>query len=193
MFETYIRGLMQVMGKIECSEKAGIILPELGVERIIAMFDGVKQTRGKIMWVGNGGSAAIASHSAADYFRTGNVKTQCFTDSSLITCMSNDFGYPEVFSRPVELYAESGDVLVAISSSGKSPNILNAVQAAREKGCIVVTLSGFNAENPLRKMGDVNFYVPSSEYGFVELTHGVLCHSFLDLFMRGRINQEEQS
>lgn len=189
MFENYMRNLIQVMGKIECTETTDTIPPEQGMECVVAMIAGVKHTSGKMLWVGNGGSAAIASHSTADYFRTGNIKTQCFTDSSLLTCMSNDFGYPEVFARPIELYADPGDVLVAISSSGQSVNILNAVQAAKKKGCSVVTLSGFDADNPLRKMGDVNFYIPCSEYGYVELIHGVLCHSFLDLYMQGSINK----
>ena len=114
-------------------------------------------------------------------------KRSVFSDAALLTCMSNDFGYPEVFSKPVALYADPGDILIAISSSGKSINILNAVKAAREKKCCIITLSGFEADNPLRKSGDYNFYVPSHEYGYVELTHGVLCHSILDLYMKGSI------
>lgn len=183
VFETYMRNLFQVLNEIECTEQTRAISPEQGVEFVVDNVADVKQAGGKMIWVGNGGSAAIASHSAADYFRTGDIKTQCFSDAALLTCMSNDFGYADVFSRSIALYAESRDVLVAISSSGKSINILNAVRAAREKNCKVVTLSGFDSENPLRKNGDINFYVPCTEYGYVELAHGVLCHSFLDLFM----------
>ena len=190
MFEHYLQDLIQVMKTIECNDHTGSLSMDDGVGVVVSMLTDVKESGRKIIWVGNGGSAAITSHSAADYFRTGNIKTQCFSDASLLTCMSNDFGYPAVFAKPIELYAESGDILVAISSSGQSVNILNAVQAAKEKGCKVVTLSGFKKENPLRKLGDVNFYVLCGEYGHVELAHGVLCHSFLDLYMQGTICKE---
>jgi len=190
MFEIYLKNLVQVLEKIECTDVAKTIAPNYGVDRVVVMVREVKKAGGKIVWVGNGGSAAIASHSAADYFRTGNIKTQCFSDAPLLTCMSNDFGYSDVFSKPIELYAEPQDVLVAISSSGRSANILNSVKAARDKECAIVTLSGFDVENPLRKSGDINFYVPCSEYGHVELVHGVLCHSFLDLFMQSIRNKE---
>ena len=190
MFERYLRELIQVMKTIECSDHAGSQTSDDGVMIAVSMLKAVKETEGKIIWVGNGGSAAITSHSAADYFRTGNIKTLCFSDASLLTCMSNDYGYPAVFSKPIQLYAEPGDLLVAISSSGQSVNILNAVHAAKEKGCKVITLSGFQVTNPLRKLGDVNFYVSCGEYGHVELAHGVLCHSFLDLYMRDTICKE---
>ena len=190
MFERYLQELIQAMKTTECSDHAGSLKTDDGVMRVVSMLKAVKEAGGKIIWVGNGGSAAITSHSAADYFRTGKIKTLCFSDASLLTCMSNDFGYPAVFAKPIELYAEVGDVLVAISSSGQSVNILNAVQVAKDKGCKVVTLSGFMAINPLRKLGDVNFYVSCGEYGHVELAHGVLCHSFLDLYMQGTICKE---
>ena len=187
MFEIYLRNLTQVLCKIECTDNVGDIAAAQGVDRVVAKMAEVKNAGAKILWVGNGGSASIVAHSSTDYFRTGNFKTQCFNEASLITCLANDFGYAEVFVRPIELYADPDDLLVAISSSGQSANILNAVQTARRKGCTIITLSGFEAGNPLRKSGNVNFYVPSKEYGFVELTHGFLCHGFLDVFMQGTI------
>jgi D-sedoheptulose 7-phosphate isomerase len=101
----------------------------------------------------------------------------------MMTCLGNDFGYLSVFQKPIELFATLGDMLFAISSSGKSANILNAVEAARNKDCYIITFSGFGPDNPLRILGDLNFYVPANHYGLVELAHGVLCHSFLDLLM----------
>ncbi len=134
----------------------------------------------KVMFVGNGGSAAIASHQAVDYWKTGRMRAIAFNDASLLTCISNDFGYPQVFAKPVEMFADAGDVLVAISSSGRSGNILSAVNAAKGKGCQVMTMSGFSADNPLRLAGDLNFYVPSHSYGHVEIVHLSLCHCVLD-------------
>jgi len=185
VFQEYLLQFQRVLSQMECSDTTGSFPFEQGVNTAIEVIAAVKRDGHKLLWVGNGGSAAIASHSAADYFRTGDIKTQCFSDASLLTCMGNDFGYPEIFARPVSIYAEAGDVLVAISSSGQSVNILNAVDSAIAKGCKVLSLSGFKADNPLRKKGNLNFYVPSAEYGYVELAHGILCHSFLDLFMKG--------
>ena len=71
-------------------------------------------------------------------------------------------------------------MLIAISSSGKSENIIRATNAALKKGCTVVTLSGFKADNPLRQIGHVNYYVPSDEYGYVELIHSIIAHYLSD-------------
>jgi D-sedoheptulose 7-phosphate isomerase len=141
-------------------------------------------TRGnKIMFVGNGGSAGISSHMAIDYSKNGGLRAMAFNDPAALTCLGNDLGYEQVFAKQLELHLRPGDLLVAISSSGRSPNILNAVAVARAGGCRIVTLSGFGADNPLRRTGDVNFYVESREYGFVEVAHLSLCHAVLDIEM----------
>jgi D-sedoheptulose 7-phosphate isomerase len=134
----------------------------------------------KTMFIGNGGSAGIASHMAIDYSKNGNVPSLAFNDGASLTCIGNDLGYENVFAKQISLHGKKGDLLVAISSSGRSANILNAVEEARKCGCDIITLSGFTGENPLRTRGDLNFYVPSREYGFVEITHLSLCHAALD-------------
>src|SRR5436190_1399950 len=135
----------------------------------------------KIMFIGNGGSAAIASHMANDYSKNGGLRATAFNDSSALTCLGNDFGYEYVFAKQIELHGNPNDLLIAISSSGVSSNILNAVTAARARNIRAVTFSGFKADNPLRASGDLNFYVPASEYGFVEMAHQALLHALLDL------------
>ena len=120
---------------------------------------------------------------AIDYSKNGNLRSQAFNDPAALTCLGNDLGYENVFAKQIDLHARSGDLLVAISSSGNSPNILGGVAEARKRGCKVVTLSGFEEDNGLRSLGDVNFYVPSGEYGFVEITHLALCHVVVDLAM----------
>lgn len=134
----------------------------------------------KVIFIGNGGSASIASHQAVDFVKNGGVRAIAFNDSSLLTCLSNDFGYQYVFEKPIEMFAEKGDVLVAISSSGKSENILRGADAAKNKGCHVITMSGFKPDNPLRTKGELNFYIPSGSYGYVEITHLTLCHCMVD-------------
>ena len=137
----------------------------------------------KLIYIGNGGSAAIASHLAIDYSKNGGIRSLAFNDLSALTCLGNDLGYENVFAKQIDFHARPGDLLIAISSSGKSPNILAGVAAARARNCSIVTLSGFSEENALRRTGDVNFYVQSSAYGFVEIAHLSLCHAILDIDM----------
>ncbi len=137
----------------------------------------------KLMFVGNGGSAGICSHMAADYSKNGKLRSLAFNDGSFLTCLGNDLGYDRVFSEQVEFHGRAGDILVAISSSGSSPNILNAVAAAKQRDCLVVTLSGFKADNPLRRAGDFNIYLDNMEYGFVEIGHLAVLHALLDFHM----------
>ena len=99
----------------------------------------------------------------------------------MLTCLGNDLGYERVFAKQIEMHGRAGDLLIAISSSGRSANILNAVEAGRAAGCAVVTLSGFTPDNPLRTLGDVNFYLNSDRYGFVEIGHLTICHAILDM------------
>jgi len=140
----------------------------------------------KIMFIGNGASAAISSHMATDYWKNGGLRAVAFNDSSLLTCISNDYGYIHVFEKPIEMFADEGDILFAISSSGKSENILRGVAAARNRNCKVVTFSGFAEDNPLRGMGDYNFYVPSGGYGPVEILHLAICHCIIDVILISR-------
>ena len=153
----------------------------------VGAFDTVKKlihmngfAKARLFFVGNGGSAAIASHMATDWMKNGDFPTFSFNDGSLLTCITNDLGYENAFWLPIEMHGQIGDVLFAISSSGQSKNIIAAVEAARSKRMNVVTLSGFNASNPLRGMGQVNFYVPSDSYGTVEICHLAILHSILD-------------
>jgi D-sedoheptulose 7-phosphate isomerase len=145
------------------------------------------------MFVGNGASATIASHQATDFWKNGGIRAIAFNDPALLTCISNDFGYKYVFEKPIEMFAHPGDILVAISSSGRSENILNAVKAAEKKSCRTITLSGFKADNPLSSLGELNFYVPASAYSHVEVVHHSICHYMLDIIIdrKGKKNGQD--
>lgn len=132
---------------------------------------------------GNGASAAFSNHMALDWTKAGGVPTFSFSDSALLTAMGNDLGYENAFSAPLSWYAKSGDLLVTISSSGNSPNIIKTIEVARSKGMEVVTFSGMGEGNKSRSMGDLNFYVPSETYGIAESAHQVLLHIWLDKFI----------
>ena len=143
-------------------------------------------TDNTLRFIGNGGSAGIASHMAVDFSKRGEIRANAFNDAAMLTCLGNDLGYSEVFSHQVALHTREGDVLVAISSSGQSENILRAAEEARKKGARIITFSGFKPDNPLRGSGDLNYYVGSNEYGFVELTHMALLSALIDIMIGWR-------
>jgi D-sedoheptulose 7-phosphate isomerase len=143
----------------------------------------VTEAGGTVYFIGNGGSAGIASHMAIDFTKNGGMRALAFNDGSYLTCLGNDLGFDQVFAKPLEMHARKGDLLIAISSSGRSANILNGVDMARKRGCRILTFSGFSTDNPLRGRGDFNFYLGSGEYGFVEVGHLALIHTILDLAM----------
>ena len=146
----------------------------------IGLFAEARRAGRKALFVGNGASAAIASHQALDWWKTAGLRALAFNDLASLTACANDLGYAEVFAAPIRAFADPGDLLVAISSSGQSENILRAAAAAHEHGCQVITLSGFDESNALRRLGDLNFHVASHCYGHVEVCHLALCHALLD-------------
>ena len=160
------------------------IRQRLQQEQVAKLVLEQKKRGNKVVIIGNGGSASIASHIVTDFVKNLNVPAISFSDSSLLTCLSNDLGYERVFSAPIALLGKKGDILFAISSSGKSKNILNAVSEAKRIGCFVIGFSGFSAKNPLRRLGNINFYVPSSSYGAVEITHLAICHAIVDILYK---------
>ncbi len=106
-----------------------------------------------------------------------------FNDISLLTAVSNDISYESSFAQPLERFSKSGDLLVTISSSGNSPNIIASIKAAKENGVNIITLSGMNPENKSRISGDLNFFIKAPYYGWVECGHQVLLHCWLDKYM----------
>jgi D-sedoheptulose 7-phosphate isomerase len=173
--------LSQLLGRVEVTDRRGTELTvEAGIEQAIDLIRDRTKRGSTLMFIGNGGSASIASHQSLDFWRAGGIRSVAFNDPVLLTCISNDFGYPTVFERPIDMFAKGGDILCAISSSGCSENILRGACKARQKRCSVLTMSGFAADNPLRQLGDLNFYVPSDSYGHVEITHLSLSHCMVD-------------
>lgn len=150
------------------------------VKELTALCKLARNEGSRVFFIGNGGSAAIASHMAADWQKTAHFPAMCFNDAALVTCLSNDICFEEVFRLPLLRHARRGDLLFAISSSGQSINIRRAARWAGEIGMCVTTLSGFEPNNPLRSLGSENIYVPSSRYGIVEVSHHAVLHALLD-------------
>src|SRR5712691_6654667 len=136
-----------------------------------------------VYFVGNGASAMMASHFAADACKNGHLGASAFNDASLLTAVGNDVAFDEIFALPLGRLARAGDLVVAISSSGNSPNILRALETARSLVLQIVTLSGKGADNRARVYGDLNFYVPADRYGWVECAHQLILHYWLDQYL----------
>lgn len=147
-------------------------------------------TKGLMFFCGNGASATMAEHMSHDWFQNGLVNTYTVSETSHLTAISNDVSYEDVFAYRINRICSERDMLVTISSSGNSPNVVKAITTAKEKGTYVVTVSGKSPDNKSRVNGDLNFYVPLQTYGMVESAHAVLIHAaldcYLDMYMGGR-------
>lgn len=154
--------------------------PEMGFSHLREATLCLREAGNTLYFIGNGASASMASHFSADLAKNAGLNTRVFTDLSLITALANDLCYEEVFAEPLRWQLKEGDMLVAISSSGKSANILRAAQEARKLGGKVVTLSAMKPENPLRLLGAFNFYVPAETYGLAETSHAAILHFWVD-------------
>lgn len=184
LYNSWLAALHRILTELEVTDSHGCtVAADDAFERIVAMTIAVTRTRKEIFFIGNGASASMASHFAADLCKNGHVRTRVFTDLSLVTAVANDCGVEDMFAVPLQEQGRSGDVLVAISSSGSSPNILKAVNTANDIGLTVITLSGLKPENPLRRLGTLNFYVAADTYGFTETAHAALLHHWIDLIV----------
>ncbi|MGH7485517.1 MAG: D-sedoheptulose-7-phosphate isomerase [bacterium] len=180
MIEHYASRLGAAISGIEATLHDRRISAEGALDRTIRLFRSAMDAKGKLIFIGNGGSAALASHAAADYGTNGQLRVIAPLDAASLTCISNDLGYECVFETQIARLCEGDDVLVAISSSGESANVLRGADAAHRIGMRVVTLTGFNSANRLRGSGEISFWVPSDDYGIVESAHLALLHVVLD-------------
>lgn len=180
-FEKYTKVFTHIMRSVEASCSEGQNLNWL--ENLSELTEECKAHQGRFFFAGNGASAAFASHMSLDWSKNGGVPCIPLFDLSHLTALGNDIGYETVFSTALDWHGRSEDVLVTISSSGNSPNILKTIQVARKIGMKVVTLSGLEASNSSRKLGDINLYVPAKTYGVVECAHQLLLHIWLDYTM----------
>jgi len=142
-----------------------------------------KNKGNKVIVAGNGGSAAMASHVAVDFTKQGKIRTVNFNEPDLITCFANDYGYEHWVEKAVEFYGDKGDVLILISSSGNSKNMVNAAKIAKSIGIYVVTFTGFKSNNPLKQEGELNFWLDSKAYNVIENTHQIWLLMVCDLII----------
>ena len=173
---------LRVVASTEVTDAAGARREtEEAMADLVAFLTDLRTRGGHLYLVGNGGSAGVASHAVTDFLNVGKLRAATLHDPSLLTCMSNDYGYDAAFARIVATVASPADVLIAISSSGQSANIRNAAAEMRKLGGKAITLSGFKRDNPLRSLGDVNVWLDSTDYGMVEIGHQFVLHNLADL------------
>ena len=186
-YSDYVVQLTQCLDELVVSDKEGQFMNnEEGLHRWCSMTDHLQKINNTMYFVGNGASAMMASHMAADASKNGGFRAMAFNDQALMTAVSNDINYEQSFAVPLKRFANSGDVLVTISSSGNSPNVIAAIEAAMELKMQVITLSGMKQDNKSRQIGDLNFYVPAETYGLAECSHQSILHCWLDTFMENK-------
>ncbi|WP_010586366.1 SIS domain-containing protein [Schlesneria paludicola] len=181
--QKYLQSLSSVLEQTESSlgtEKTDL---QTALAQSVEILKAVQASNGTQFFLGNGASAAFAEHMALDWTKNGGVRSLNPSSAVLLTALANDISYQDSFATFLDRYARAGDLVVTISSSGNSENVLRAITKAREIGMKVITLSGLKPDNSSRKSGDVNFYVPGRTYGIVECAHQVLLHMMIDAFM----------
>lgn len=180
----YRRALTAGLDGLEATDVNGAPL-ELAkaFDRWVDLTRRVHDAERALYLIGNGASAMMASHMAADACKNGGLRAMAFNDAALITAIGNDMAFDDVFALPLRRLARRDDLLISISSSGNSPNVLRALEAARSLGLHAVTLSGKQADNRSRTLGDLNFYVPAQRYGWVESAHQLIIHYWFDQYL----------
>jgi D-sedoheptulose 7-phosphate isomerase len=159
---------------------------EIAMETWCKWTEEMKVSGGTMYFVGNGASSTMASHMSADATKNGEIRAKTFNDQSLLTAISNDIDYKEVYALPIERFGRPEDILVTISSSGNSENIIRAIEEADKIGMKVVTLSGMKENNRSRSIGGLNFWIPADYYGIVESSHQAVLHSWLDRYLHNQ-------
>lgn|SRR3990167_7761522 len=162
-----------------------------GALSMLAILIQCREKNGTVYIVGNGGSAAIASHAVIDFMNMAKMRAHSLLDSSVTTCISNDYGYEYIYEKQLIQFIEKNDVLIAISSSGQSKNIINAANIAKKKSAKTITLSGFSENNPLRQMGNYNVWLNTKDYGQVEIGHAFILHYLTDHLRETMIKENQ--
>ncbi len=178
----YRRRYFQSIQETEFTDLTGKRLDEPDwLSSIVDSLIAIRSSKKSVYFIGNGASASIASHYASDMTKNGNLKAHSLHDGALMTCFANDYSYATAFEQILTRYFENGDALFAISSSGKSENIVRATELAKQRSPEnVFTLTGFEMVNPLRTLGACNLWVPSLNYGTVESAHSYYLHMVVD-------------
>lgn len=181
----YVNDISVALMNATVTDKQGKILDmDEALERWADKAEEIRsKKKGLLFFCGNGASATMAEHMSHDWFQNAKINTYTVSETAHLTAISNDLSYEDVFSYRIERICSDKDMLITVSSSGNSPNVIKAITTAQKKGSYIITISGKSRDNLSRQSGDLNFYIPLETYGMVESAHAVLLHAALDLFL----------
>ena len=152
--------------------------------KINSILHSIQKSNNKIYFFGNGASAAFANHMALDFSKNGGILSYSLSDSSLLTALSNDYSYDDASVEFLKIYKiNKNDLVITISSSGNSTNIINVIDYCNNNNINTLSLSGLKPDNLSNKKSKFSVFVPAYTYGIVECCHQVIIHSILDKFM----------
>jgi len=174
-FSNYFKNLQSNLNDIDL----------LKLEKLASQIKKCKKKKGKLVILGNGGSSSTSNHLAIDFTKNAKIKAISFSDSSLITCLCNDYGHENWMSKALELYANKDDIVIFISCSGNSKNIVNAAKYCINKKIKIATFTGMSKKNKLKLLNkDIfNFWINSKAYNFIELLHLAMLLSVVDFII----------
>ena len=176
--EKYFSDLSEIIKpNTECLKKLNVVKD---------LIVSTSKKNGKILIFGNGGSAAIASHASVDLTKNARIRAVNFNEADLITCFSNDYGYERWIEKTIDFYADKKDIIILISSSGQSINMINACKAAKKKRIRVISFTGHSKNNPLSKLSKISLWVNSKAYNYIENIHQIWLLGICDLIIGKR-------
>jgi D-sedoheptulose 7-phosphate isomerase len=178
--DAIVAGLQQMI--VTDASGSPISAPD-GFARWVAMTHEIDERGGQLFIIGNGGSAGMASHMITDALAIGRLRAVALTDPTMLTATANDVSFDDVFALQLDRLGRRGDLLIALSCSGNSANIVRAVETGRDREMQAVTVSAMQPDNACRSRGDLNFYVPLARYGWAQSAHQVILHYWFDLYL----------
>jgi len=183
-------------------QDAAATIPEQALTHFIDLARSAIKSKSRVYVAGNGGSAAISDHLCCDWMKGTYLESEpslrvhpLSSTVGLVTALGNDFGYEFVFSKQIEMLADKGDLVVLISSSGNSPNVLRAAEAAAIKGSTVVGMTGFSGgklKEFCSQRPHLSIHVPLNNYGMVEDTHQMIMHVVAQMLSQERDRQKQK-
>ena len=169
-FKKYSNDIFQLLKEVDINN----------IDKTIKLIKSKQKDNNSIYLVGNGGSSSIASHVSVDLTKIG-IRSKTFNNSNIITCYANDYGHENWVKEAIKSYCDKKDLIILISSSGNSANMVTAARYCKKNNYDLITLTGFNNNNPLSKLGKINYFVNSKKYNFVEMVHHIILVSIVDL------------
>ena len=171
-FRNYTKSINEILDKVDSNL----------IEKSVKIINKIIKHNKRIFIIGNGGSASIASHVSVDFVKVAGIPSETFNNTNLITCFANDYGHDNWVSEAIKAYTNKNDLIILISSSGTSKNMVNAAQYCNQNKKSLITLSGFSKNNPLSQLGKINIHINSESYNFIEMSHHIILVAIVDIF-----------